>query len=295
MATNQNDIALEETPQEEVQDTQVEEEQVDESSQDESLHEEEEQESVDPDSYNRLRTKVSKLESDYSKTVKTTESYQQYILQDEGRTRDWFKSQGLAEPDIEKAVDAIRKERPELWQSKQAEEPIEAPVKGKKIEIDPDEIVRVVEEKLQAKNTLEQVNQYMNTERQGFFQEVPEMDPSNYVDATPEERELVADFADKIDSLAQRLVEIQGVSYKDALVKSHRILSEELGLNEEGEKEGYLEGLADGTADRATSLGGYSNGADAGSASTAPLSQAEREMAGKMGMTEAEYAKWKKK
>lgn len=257
----------------------------------EQAHETEE---VDPENYNRLRTKVSKVESRLNETSETLKGYQEYVLKSEDRTRDWFQSQGLSEEDTEKALARIREQRPDLWQQS-VEEAKETP--AKKDKLSPEEIegqiTQRVMEKLQQQDTLKEVATYMQTEREGFFKEVPDMDPANYVDATPEEKQLIAEFADKVDLLAQRYVELQGVGYKEALVKSYKFLAADLGIG--GEKEdGYLEGLADGIADEASTFGGTSGGAGDSSATQAPLSSQEKEMARKMGMTESEYAKYKR-
>lgn len=254
-----------------------------------------ETEEVDPENYNRLRTKVSKVESRLNEASETLKGYQEYVLKSEDRTRDWFQSQGLSEEDTERALARIKEQRPDLWQES---------TKGAKgtptinEKLSPEEIEGAITQKvmaqIQQQQTLSEVATYMQTEREGFFKEVPDMDPANYVDASPEDRELIAEFADKVDLLAQRFVEIkEGTSYKDALVKSYKILSEELGLG--GEKEdGYLEGLADATADEASTFGGTSGGASTGSASYGPLTAPEKEIARKLGMTESDYAKYKR-
>ena len=269
-----------EAPQETVPDTT---ETTEEPSQpDSEAHEEEPEEAIN---FERLQKKSQQLESQNSQYQKQLQTYGEWLLKDEGRTTDYLKSQGLDEQQVTDALNRIRESRPGLWEKK--EEGVK--VEGEKKPEAPLDINKIKKE-IRDEMTLDQ---YVKQSQLEFMEAVPEMNPQNYKDAAPEDRQLVAEFADKVDFLAKAMMKVQPLSYKDALVHSYNTLLAQLQGGKGSEKEeGYIEGLAEKNADNATSFGEMSG--EPAKPVSVSLTEQERNMAAKLGMTEADYAKYKR-
>lgn len=249
---------------------------------DSEAHEEEPEEAID---FERLQKKSQQLESQNSQYQKQLQTYGEWLLKDEGRTTDYLKSQGLDEQQVTDALNRIKESRPGLWEKK--EEGVK--VEGEKKPDAPIDINKIKKE-IRDEMTLDQ---YVKQSQLEFMEAVPEMNPQNYKDAAPEDRQLVAEFADKVDFLAKAMMKVQPLSYKDALVHSYNTLLAQLQGGKGSEKEeGYLEGLAEKNADNATSFGEMSG--EPAKTVSVTLTQQERNMAVKLGMTEQEYAKYKR-
>jgi hypothetical protein len=279
----ENLVPSEETeiPQEEVLDTTEESEEA--SQPDSEAHEEEPEEAIN---FERLQKKSQQLESQNSQYQKQLQTYGEWLLKDEGRTTDYLKSQGLDEQQVTDALNRIRESRPGIWEKKEEGVKVEDGQKKPDVPIDINKIKKEIRDEMT-------LDQYVKQSQLEFMEAVPEMNPKNYMDASPEDRQLVAEFADKVDFLAKALMKVQPLSYKDALVSSYNTLLAQLQGGRGSEKEeGYLEGLAEKNADNATSFGEMSG--EPAKAVSANLSQQERSMAAKLGMTEQEYAKYKR-
>jgi len=288
-----NPVPVEDTevPQEEVLDT-TEESEAAPQPEDSEAHEEEQIEAtpeISEEEFNRLRVKAQKLETEKAQIAKQNAAYGEYVLEDEDRTKAYLKRQGLDEQKIADALDRIKQSRPGIWQKK--EEVKETQVASDKGPIPTQPIdVQKIKQEIRDEMTLDT---YVKQSQQEFMAAVPEMNPKNYMDASEEDRRLVAEFADKVDYLAKAMMRIQPLSYKDALVNSYNTLKAQLGGDEvDVKKEGYLEGLAEKNADNATSFGEMASEPEP--RSSVMLTQQERTMAKKLGMTEEEYGKYKR-
>lgn len=274
-----------EAPQEEDQTLDTEEVSED-TSPDEGEHQHEEEQEDITTKYERLSGKVSKLESTASAYEKQISKYNQWVLQSEARTREYLEAEGLQKPDVDRAIAQIREKRPDLWQSaaqQKEESPGQSPV------LDPRRLKEEIKQEMQ-------VEQYVTSERQKFFQEVPEMHPDNYKDVSEEDRELIRDFANRVDYLANSLMQTQDLSYSQALKMSYDTLVKAMGgetvVNSEREA-GRIEGMAEALADEATTFS--PGGSEPGKPNSVALSENERDIVSRLpGMTPEAYAKYKR-
>ncbi len=288
---DENNVPVEETkvPEAEKVDT-TEESKTTSQPEDSEAHEEEQKEAISKEEFKRLQIKAQKLESEKAQIAKQNAVYGEYVLEDEDRTRAYLKRQGLDEQQITTALDRIRQQRPDIWQKEDVKE---ADVASEQKALTPTAPIDIKKIKQEIRDEIT-FDTYVKQSQAEFMAAVPEMDPKNYVNASEEDRQLVEQLAGEVDYLAKALMKIRPLSYKDALISSYNTLRSQMSGNKEEEikREGYIEGLAEKNADNATSFGEMSGGTE--KAKSVELTQIERNYAKKLGMSEEEYAKYKR-
>ena len=275
MSEDTQDVALDETI-----DTPTSEENSSQPETETEAHEEE-SETVSKEDYERLQNKARSLETNYAETQKNIQTYNNWILQDEARTRDYLKSQNMSDNEVETAIQQIIEKRPDLWKR---EAPQEQPEQKPQVQFDPQKIKQDLKQEIAQE-------EYINQERSKFFETVPEMNPSNFQDASPEDLEIIRDFANRVDFMAQSIMQTSSTGYSDALIKAYNFLLQDDQVSE-AKEEGRLEGLAKVNADNASNMGNYSP--NELQSKSVDLSQAEMDIADATNVSYEEYAKYKR-
>jgi hypothetical protein len=255
----------------------------------EQSHDDKEEE-ITPENYERLKQKASKLESEHAQVLKANEGYQSWVMQKEDRTRTYLQENGLTPEQVEIAIQNIKAQKPDVWQSNS--DTTQAPTKIDNANLDPTQLVATIKEELRQETETERV---LDEGRKEFFQAVPEMSPESLKGLSPEDRQAVIEFADRVDMTARTLMQTGGLNYGVALTRAYQTLTYGMeGLEDTAKQEGYYEGLA-----QANALNNSSNGEHLSSSQNnlgAGLTKEESEIVESLkskGMTAEKYLKYR--
>ena len=230
------------------------------------------------ENYDRLRQKAAALESRMN-------NLSQFIASDETRYREALIHGGKSEREADAIIQDIKEKHPDVWKRE------EQPNAGQKPEVDQsqqnvniDEIVQKAREAaIESVQTTEQ-KKIQQAAVDKYLKLYPEMDPAG---KSYEEKQKSEQLAYAVDDQATVLMKYQGLSYEQALIKAHSIVT--------GEPERTPQDLesASNYNNNVAKVGTFAApkaSQSSGSSASSGLTDNELEYAKLAGMTPEEYA-----